>query len=377
MSSDNGLAGAKKGGTMTQLFHERTPLSKREKEVLDLLIQGISNKQIAFHLGISEKTVEKHITSIYQKTGVRSRAEVIVWAMARKKEGRDFSHAEDRDIPHCKRQRAPLKWHQTSVKRRMPMKRKDFLVPLIVGVLLGLLAIRTGIPFMLMESPSAKASDQMNEILSLVLNSHSRWATAQGEAEIVWYGSNGETQTYINKFVIYQPLSAYIEVINKFRPGFNEGVWISDGHNTYNVDKERKSYTQGKIPRFANDLSVLPGDLSQVKDDVVYNHPFSLLIPAPVKDYIYPEWFAQGNPSTAYSLLGEDSLLGRKTWIVNLKHKTGQATAWIDQTTGMILKYVQEENGQKYVEVNFTHLEVDMPVSADIFSVAPEYHLVR
>jgi outer membrane lipoprotein-sorting protein len=166
-------------------------------------------------------------------------------------------------------------------------------------------------------------------------------------------------------------------VINKFRPGFNEGVWISDGHNTYNVDKERKSYTQGKIPRFANDLSVLPGDLSQVKDDVVYNHPFSLLIPAPVKDYIYPEWFAQGNPSTAYSLLGEDSLLGRKTWIVNLKHKTGQATAWIDQTTGMILKYVQEENGQKYVEVNFTHLEVDMPVSADIFSVAPEYHLVR
>jgi outer membrane lipoprotein-sorting protein len=74
--------------------------------------------------------------------------------------------------------------------------------------------------------------------------------------------------------------------------------------------------------------------------------------------------------------LGEDSLLGRKTWIVNLQYKTGQATAWIDQATGMILKYVQEESGQKYVEVNFTYIKVDMPVSADIFSVPSDYHSV-
>lgn len=361
---------------MAQSLHEKSIVSKREKEVLDLLVQGMSNKQISLHIGISEKTVEKHVTSVYLKIGVRSRAEAIVWAMSLKNGGRDFPHIkESRDIPHSKRQEAPLEWQKISfMKRRTPMKRQDWFVSTIAGFLLGLIAIGIGIPRMLMESPSAKASSQTDEILSLVLNSHSKWTTVQGEAEVTWYGTEGETQSYINKFVIYQPLSAYVDVLNKSNSGFNEGLWISDGDNIYNLDKENKSYTQGKIPNFANDLSVLPSDLSQAKDDVVYNHPFSLLIPAPVKEYIYPEWFAQGNPSTAYSLLGEDSLLGRKTWIVNLQYKTGQATAWIDQTTGIILKYIQEENGQKYVEVNFTYLEVDMPVDADIFSIPSDYH---
>lgn len=365
---------------MAQPFHTNMSiLSKRENDVLNLLIQGMSNKQISLHIGISEKTVEKHITSIYQKIGVHSRAEAIIWAITSKSDGRDYPHiAKSRDIPHSKQQEAPLEWQKIFfLKRRMPMKRKDWFVSIIAGLLLGVIAIGVGIPRMLTESSSARASSQIDEILSLVLNSHSKWMTVQGEAEITWYGTKGETQSYTNQFVIYQPLSAYVDVINKDGSGFNEGSWISDGVNIYNLDKESKSYTQGKMPNFANDLSVLPNDLSQVKTDVVYNHPFSLLIPAPVKEYIYPEWFAQGNPVTAYSLLGEDSLLGRKTWIVELQYKTGQATAWIDQTTGMILRYVQEENGQKYVEVNFMFLKVDMPIDAGAFSVPSDYHPIE
>lgn len=364
---------------MTQLFQNNKPLlSKRENDVLDLLVQGMSNKQISLHLCISEKTIEKHVTNLYQKIGVHSRSEAIVWAMTIKSEGRDFPHiAESRDFPHSVKKEPPLKWHKFSfMKRRMPMKRQDWFVSAVAGFLLGLLAIGLGIPRMLMESPSAKASSQKDEVLSLILNSHTKWTTAKGEAEVVWHGPKGETQSYINAFVIYQPLSAFVDVTNKEKPGFNEGLWISDGENIYNLNKESKSYTQGKMPNFANDLSVLPSGLSQTKDDVVYNHPFSLLIPAPVKEYIYPEWFAQGNLATAYSLLGEDSILGRKTWIINLQYKTGQATAWIDQETGMILKYVQEEDGQKYVEVNFTYLEIDMPVVADTFRIPSDYRPV-
>ncbi len=59
-----------------------TPLSLREWEVLRLLLQGLSNKQIAHSLGISHKTVELHLTSIYRKIGVKSRAEAILWGMA-------------------------------------------------------------------------------------------------------------------------------------------------------------------------------------------------------------------------------------------------------------------------------------------------------
>ena len=49
--------------------------SPTEKKIIDLLLQGKSNKQIALALGISERTVEFHLTNIYRKLGVRSRAE--------------------------------------------------------------------------------------------------------------------------------------------------------------------------------------------------------------------------------------------------------------------------------------------------------------
>lgn len=355
---------------MTQLFqNKKSLLSKREKDVLDLLVQGMSNKQIAAEFCLSEKTVEKHVTNLYQKLGVNGRSEAIVLAMTLKSEGRDS--------PHGAKKAPLLKWRKFSfMKRRTPMKRQYWFISAVAGFLLGLLAIGVGIPRMLMGPASTGAVGQKEEVLSLILNSHTKWATVKGEAEVVWYGPKGDTQSYINTFVIYQPLSAFVDVTNKEKPGFNEGLWVSDGENIYNLDKESKSYTQGKIPNFANDLSVLPSDLSQTKDDVVYSHPFSLLIPAPVKEYIYPEWFAQGNLSTAYSLLGEERILGRKTWIVNLQYKTGQATAWVDQETGMILKYVQEENGQKYVEVNFTSLEIDSPLAGDIFRVPSDYRLI-
>ncbi len=57
-------------------------LSKRENEVLGLILQGLSNQQIAAELRVSEKTVEKHLTSVYRKIGVSSRAEAVLWGMS-------------------------------------------------------------------------------------------------------------------------------------------------------------------------------------------------------------------------------------------------------------------------------------------------------
>lgn len=52
-------------------------LSLRENEVAELLINGLSNQDIAQQLFISESTVKKHIASIYQKLHIKSRAEFI------------------------------------------------------------------------------------------------------------------------------------------------------------------------------------------------------------------------------------------------------------------------------------------------------------
>jgi DNA-binding CsgD family transcriptional regulator len=54
------------------------PLSKREKEVLQLVLQGKSNKQIALSLDISVRTVEFHLKNIYAKFQVSSRIELIL-----------------------------------------------------------------------------------------------------------------------------------------------------------------------------------------------------------------------------------------------------------------------------------------------------------
>jgi two-component system response regulator FixJ len=52
-------------------------LTAREREVLDLLVKALSNKQIAGRLGISEKTVETHRSHIMHKMGARALAQLL------------------------------------------------------------------------------------------------------------------------------------------------------------------------------------------------------------------------------------------------------------------------------------------------------------
>src|SRR5215813_9737372 len=52
--------------------------SEREQDVVQLLLQGKSNKQIALELGIANRTVEFHLSNIYSKLNVKSRSEAIL-----------------------------------------------------------------------------------------------------------------------------------------------------------------------------------------------------------------------------------------------------------------------------------------------------------
>ena len=72
--------GAPKGSSTgiddTALF-EQHAISPREQDIVHLIIQGYSNKQIAENLSITVSTVKKHITSVYQKMEIKSRYELI------------------------------------------------------------------------------------------------------------------------------------------------------------------------------------------------------------------------------------------------------------------------------------------------------------
>ncbi|HJU35920.1 MAG TPA: response regulator transcription factor [Gaiellaceae bacterium] len=55
-------------------------LSRREREVLELVAEGLPNKQIARRLSISEKTVKAHLTNIFERLGVTDRYQAALWA---------------------------------------------------------------------------------------------------------------------------------------------------------------------------------------------------------------------------------------------------------------------------------------------------------
>ena len=69
------------GGTDVEIKDERMlyiePLSKREKEVLQLIIKAFNNKQIAEYLGVAEQTARNYVHNLYSRLGVSSRVQLI------------------------------------------------------------------------------------------------------------------------------------------------------------------------------------------------------------------------------------------------------------------------------------------------------------
>ncbi len=59
-------------------FQSKPLLTKREKEVFELLVQDKTTREIASELFISEKTVRNHISNAMQKLGVKGRAQAVV-----------------------------------------------------------------------------------------------------------------------------------------------------------------------------------------------------------------------------------------------------------------------------------------------------------
>ncbi len=58
--------------------HLNQILSNREKQIVDEVLQGKTNKQVAMSLNITERTVKAHLSAIFKKTGTRNRFELTV-----------------------------------------------------------------------------------------------------------------------------------------------------------------------------------------------------------------------------------------------------------------------------------------------------------
>lgn len=82
---------ARAGRQLTVVIEARTqsidhsvigPLTRRERDVVELVLQGLPTKRIAVTLGISPWTIKDHLRSVFAKTGVQSRSELMAVLLA-------------------------------------------------------------------------------------------------------------------------------------------------------------------------------------------------------------------------------------------------------------------------------------------------------
>ena len=64
-----------------RLSYLETGLTSRERDILNAIVRGDSNREIAQHLGLSEKTVKNYVSDILSKLHVRDRTEAAVYAL--------------------------------------------------------------------------------------------------------------------------------------------------------------------------------------------------------------------------------------------------------------------------------------------------------
>jgi DNA-binding CsgD family transcriptional regulator len=123
-------------------------LSEREKEVVKLLLQGKSNKQIALRLGISGRTVEFHLTNVYAKLHVSSRIELIL-ELGNTPGGRIArllgdstvaslgENAENRDEHDSQSNRATSFRDAVSIIGKEPEMKKRWILYFLAGLIFG------------------------------------------------------------------------------------------------------------------------------------------------------------------------------------------------------------------------------------------------
>ena len=75
------VAQAGAAGALSAVGHPGPQLTAREREVLELIAAGRSNREIARSLGLAEKTVKTHVSNVLMKLGVADRTQAALWAV--------------------------------------------------------------------------------------------------------------------------------------------------------------------------------------------------------------------------------------------------------------------------------------------------------
>lgn len=249
------------------------------------------------------------------------------------------------------------------------MKKKDWITSIIGGSILGILIVALQAFGYIPQALRAHAASDIEEILTKTLQSDRNWSSLEGEVELTQYDADNNPHVDVIAVQIEQPLKANITIkVSDEKEKVNNKL-VSDGLKIYEIDNTDLSYSESNIPSFATKTDLIPQTLADVKKGEVYHHPFEMLISNPIMEYVYPAWFAQGSDGTKYQLAGEETVANRSTWKVEFLTPYDMVTAWIDQETGIILKYRQATiDGQFVVGMEFNWVEINNQIDKDKFA---------
>lgn len=256
------------------------------------------------------------------------------------------------------------------------MKQKDWATSITSGIILGILILALQSFGYIPHTRNAQAASNVEKMLTKTLQSDKKWSSIQGEVQLTQYDANNNPHVDVVTVDIEQPLKANVAYKTSDDQVKINNKLVSDGVKIYKIDDGNLSYAENDIPAFAKKTDFIPRTLADIKRGEVYPFPFAMLIDNPIMEYVYPVWFAQARSGSKYELLGEETIAGRSTWKVDLLTDTDHVIAWIDQDTGVILKYFQESGGQTVVEMEFTSIQFNNHIDAKKFS-APDkikYH---
>ena len=247
------------------------------------------------------------------------------------------------------------------------MLKKDIKISISTGILLGVLALALLLSGWIESHWALGLQVDTKDVLDSILVSHTKWRTIQGIAKTTWSVKNEGTQVYTTEFAFEQPGKALVKLIET--PNLlDKTAWLSDGEFSYFINLETNTYVEDLLPTFATDLSMLPSNVNETTAGVIFLHPMTLLTPSPVAEFIFPHGFAQGKEGTVYKIIGEEEISGQETWIISMETSLDSVTAWIDKQSGIILRYVQETNGELFMEFEVLSINFDAEIAQGAFT---------
>lgn len=271
--------------------------------------------------------------------------------------------------------KSDLVFEKETTEERRKMKKRDWLISIISGLVLGVFALCFGLVNKIAVLRTVKAESKSDEVISLMLKSHTTWKTMNGLMTTVNFDpNNGSQQTYFNSFEISNPDKARLAITGESNTSILD--WFANGSTINNINRENLSYQEVTQQDFAKELTLIPTDIGSIDKEIIYRHPMASIIPSPIGDYIFPTGLAQRQG--IYEISGEEVIIGRPTWIVDFSKQndnneiTMKARYWVDQSTGVILQaHVFSTNPKTFGDLlesaSFQNVEFDQSIQESDF----------